>query len=101
MLSVNRKRNLTFRLIITFVAALALTLASIFFYIFVLNPDLILQRTLDKQIHYLSEEIIPDAQGRPAGKIYDEEYDWVYKVLSSELLYQITDNKGVVILQST
>ena len=101
MLSVNRKRNLTFRLIITFVAAMALTLASIFFYIFVLNPDLILQRTLDKQIHYLSEEIIPDAQGRPAGKIYDEEYDWVYKVLSSELLYQITDNKGVVILQST
>ncbi|HJS14220.1 MAG TPA: hypothetical protein VJ795_04040, partial [Rheinheimera sp.] len=101
MLSANRKRNLTFRLIITFVAALALTLASIFFYIFVLNPDLILQRTLDKQIYYLAEEIIPDAQGRPASKAYDDEYDWVYKVLSSELQYQITDSKGLAILQST
>lgn len=101
MLSVNRKRNLTFRLIITFVAALALTLASIFSYIFLINPDLILQRTLDKQIYYLAEEIIPDAQGRPAGKVYDEEYDWVYKVLSSELVYQITDSKGLAILQST
>jgi two-component system sensor histidine kinase QseC len=101
MLSVNRKRNLTFRLIITFVAALALTLAGIFFYIFVLNPNLILQRTLDKQIHYLSEEIMPDSQGRPSGKIYDKEYDWVYKVLSSELLYQITDSTGVAILHST
>ena len=101
MLSVNRKRNLTFRLIITFVAALALTLASIFFYIFVLNPNLILQRTLDKQIHYLSEEILPDAQGRPSGKMYDEEYDWVYKVLSSDLLYQITDHQGVTLQRST
>lgn len=101
MLSVNRKRNLTFRLIITFVAALALTLASIFSYIFLINPDLILQRTLDKQIYYLAEEIIPDAQGRPASKVYDEEYDWVYKVLSSELVYQITDSKGLAILQST
>ena len=101
MLSVNRKRNLTFRLIITFIAALALTLASILFYIFVLNPNLILQRTLDKQIHYLSEEILPDAQGRPGAKVFDAEYDWVYKVLSSELLYQITDHQGVILLQST
>lgn len=101
MLSVNRKRNLTFRLIITFIAALALTLASILFYIFVLNPNLILQRTLDKQIHYLSKEIIPDAQGRPTTKLYDQKYDWVYKVLSSELLYQITDQNGVALLQST
>ncbi|MDF3125517.1 ATP-binding protein [Rheinheimera sp. 1928-s] len=101
MLSANRKRNLTFRLIITFVAALALTLASIFFYIFVLNPNLILQRTLDKQLHYLSEELIPDAEGRPSGKRYDEKYDWVYKVLSTELLYQITDNQGRAIMQSS
>ncbi len=101
MLSANRSRNLTFRLIITFIAALALTLASIFFYIFVLNPDLILQRTLDKQIHYLSEEIIPDTLGRPSGKVRDDKYDWVYKVLSSELLYQITDQQGQALLQST
>jgi signal transduction histidine kinase len=101
MLSVNRKRNLTFRLIITFIAALALTLASILFYIFVLNPNLILQRTLDKQIHYLSKEIRPDAQGRPATKLYDKKYDWVYQVLSSELMYQITDQHGVALLQST
>ncbi len=101
MLSANRKRNLTLRLIITFVAALALTLAGIFFYIFVLNPNLILQHTLDKQIHYLNEEIIPDSMGRPSGKVRDDEYDWVYKVLSSELLYQITDQQGVAVLQST
>lgn len=100
MLSVKRKRYLTFRLISTFVAALVLTFACIFFYVFVINPNAMLNHILDRQIHYLTKEIVTDAQGKPAQLFHDEKYSWLYQTLSTELFYQIVDQSGHALVQS-
>lgn len=99
-LKVSLKRNLAFRLIVTFVATLALLLVAVNVYIFLLNPNILINRIMEQQLKYLAEHTLMDAQGYPIAVTQDIEEEWIYSELKQDLLYQIVDSSGKVIIAS-
>ena len=94
------RRNLTSRLILTFVAALVFLIVAVNIYIFVLDPNVLINKIMEKQVEYLSEHTAMDEQGRPVSVTKDIEEEWLYAALPEDLRYQIVDKNGTVVLAS-
>lgn len=95
------KNSLTFRLIITFFAALTLLISVIYTYLFVLNPNFLIDHILKKQVDFLIEDIYIDPQGVPyILEEGNEESNWIYHVLNKDIFYQIVNQHGEVVSAS-
>lgn len=94
------RRNLTSRLILTFVAALVFLIVAVNIYIFVLDPNVLINKIMEKQVEYLSEHTAMDEQGRPVSVTKDIEEEWLYAALPEDLRYQLVDKNGTVVLAS-
>ncbi|UTW00951.1 hypothetical protein KDW99_07440 [Marinomonas rhizomae] len=99
------KHSLKYRLIITFFAALTLLISGIYSYLFVMNPNLLINHILNEQAEFLIDEIYTNSMGAPELSIQknnqDEHWVWIYETLSEDLFYQIINPQGEVILAST
>lgn len=94
------RRSLTTRLIVTLVAALVLLAMAVNLYIFVLNPNLLINKVMEKQVEYLSGHTLVDEQGRPVSVSQDIGEEWIFSALKEDLRYQIVDRDGRVVLAS-
>ncbi|VUD69330.1 Sensor protein QseC [Thalassocella blandensis] len=94
------RRNLTFRLILTFVFALILFIVAINAYTFVLNPDYFVKFVMDKQFELLRKNTYVNKEGIPAIEDNFSKREWVYDELKRDLFYQIVHQSGKVIFSS-
>jgi two-component system, OmpR family, sensor histidine kinase QseC len=93
-------RNLAFRLIVTFVASLLLLIMAINVYIFVLNPNVLLNRIMEEQVNNFISSVHFDERGSPAGLHLDVDSEWIYSEFQKDLFYQIVDVSGMVLVAS-
>ncbi|WP_369922061.1 hypothetical protein AB8E32_07640 [Marinomonas polaris] len=96
------KNSLKTRLIIAFFTALILLISGIYAYLFVLNPNILIDHILNKQVSFLIEDIKTDPQGVPyVFQSNSEEGNWIYSVLNKDIFYQIINKKGEVVSSSS
>lgn len=99
------KHSLKYRLIITFFAALTLLISGIYSYLFVMNPNLLIDHILNEQAEFLIDEIYKNDMGAPELSIQKSNQDahwvWIYETLNEDLFYQIVDPQGEVVSAST
>lgn len=96
------KNSLKTRLIIAFSTALILLISGIYAYLFVLNPNILIDHILNKQVSFLIEDIKTDPQGVPyVFQSNSEEGNWIYSVLNKDIFYQIINKKGEVVSSSS
>ncbi len=93
-------RNLALRLISTFVAAVLLLLGVIYFYIHAVNPDLLIQKIMRKQIDFLAQHITTDTRGVPISISLPDDKSWFQMILRDDLKYRVLTSDGTVILSS-
>jgi len=98
------KNSLKFRLIITFFTALTLLIGGIYSYLYILNPNFLIDHILNEQVDFLIDEINTDSQGTPylALQINNEDshWIWIYQVLNEDIFYQIVNPNGEVVSAS-
>ncbi|WP_212915722.1 ATP-binding protein [Marinomonas sp. A3A] len=104
MLCLNRiiKNSLKFRLIITFVTALTVLVSGTYTYLFVLNPNILIEHILNKQVDFIVDDIVIDSHGKPYISQEDNERsNWIYLTLKDDIFYQIIDEDGGVFSASS
>ncbi|MDX3774522.1 ATP-binding protein [Chromatiaceae bacterium AAb-1] len=93
-------RNLALRLISTFVVAVLLLLSVIYLYIYAVNPDLLIQKIMRKQIDFLAHHITTDTRGIPVSVTLPDDKSWFQMILRDDLKYRVITKDGKVILSS-
>jgi signal transduction histidine kinase len=96
------KNSLKFRLITTFVSALALLIGVTYTYLFALNPNILIEHILNKQVDFIVDDIVIDSHGKPYISQEDNERsNWIYLTLKDDIFYQVVDKEGGVFSASS
>lgn len=81
--------SLTSRLIFTYVAGLMVLGIAVYCYLFLYNPNFLINYLMNKQFSHISENVYKDAEGNLAFTPSGEEKIWIYQALSEDVIFQI------------
>jgi signal transduction histidine kinase len=98
-----RLHSLAFRLLLTYVGALLLTVAVIAGGLWMLvgrHQDLMTHFDLMNETNLLKDSLRFDSSDRPVGLVLPNDASWIYEALPSDLKYRLLDASGRVVLSS-
>lgn len=92
--------SITFRLIFTYIATLCFFAITVYSYIFILNPNLLVDYIMEEQFENISENTTLNSSGTLTFNFSTASKMWVYEILSNDIYFQILDKKNRTIISS-